>query len=326
MNGINLLLNPQTKLLRSGWRALAFLFVLTFPQWLAALLFRTGKAETSNVFDVSLAMIFTYAVLVAWVVLISWLSLRFLDRMSLRSLGFGLHQNWQREVLLGVGISATMISVIVALQVIGGGTSIRLNPMWWKDSGIDAAGFGLVAKECLLALALLILAGAVEELGYRGYAFQTLLRGLPPMVPILLLSIYFGLGHWGNPSRTHFSTVNTVLSGIWLSVAYLKTRSLWFPTALHFGWNWTMGAVFGLPVSGLQIPQYPILIATNGSPVWLTGGSYGPEGGTAATIVVLISIVIIWQANWLSVAPEMQTALSEATPADDSTIRLGLQN
>ena len=189
-----------------------------------------------------------------------------------------------------------------------------------------AAGLLLTGKDVLLALVLLIVAAALEELAFRGYAFQTLLRAAPPIVPILLLSIYFGYGHWDNPNRTFFSTANTVLAGVWLAVAYLKTRSLWLPTALHFGWNLTMGAVFGLPVSGLIIPQHSILVSTSGAPVWLTGGSYGPEGGAVATIVVIASTLFIWRVNWFSVAPEMQAALTETAQPEDSAIRLNLQN
>src|SRR5689334_19451559 len=146
MNTIDLFLNPRTKLLRSGWWAVAFLAVLTLPQWLMSLIFTSAKTESSAVFEVNLAMIFTYAVLIAWVVLVSWLCLRFLDHLSLRSLGFGLHRNWLREVLIGFAISAAMIAVVVSLQAIGGGTRIALNPAWWKGNGIDAAGLLLTIK------------------------------------------------------------------------------------------------------------------------------------------------------------------------------------
>jgi hypothetical protein len=177
----------------------------------------------------------------------------------------------------------------------------------------------------MLALVVLILAGAFEELVYRGYAFQTLLRDLPEFTPILLFSIFFGLAHWNNPSRTFFSTANTVLAGVWLSMAYLRTRSLWFPTALHGAWNWMMGAFFGLPVSGLRIPEHPILASTSDAPFWLTGGSYGSEGGAAATIVLVIAIAVAQRARWLSVSPEMNAALSERTASKESPTRLGLE-
>jgi hypothetical protein len=193
------------------------------------------------------------------------------------------------------------------------------------ERGIDWTGVRTVAVEIVAALVLLILAGAFEELIYRGYAFQTLLRGAPAIVPILLFSIFFGVAHWGNPSRTLFSTVNTALAGVWLSIAYLRTRSLWFPTALHFTWNWVMGAFFGIPVSGLRIPQQTILVSSGGEPVWFTGGSYGSEGGAAATVVLIIAIFVIWRAPWLRVSSEMNAALSARTP-DRVAVTLGLRN
>jgi hypothetical protein len=176
---------------------------------------------------------------------------------------------------------------------------------------------------------LLILAGAFEELVFRGYAFQTLLRGAPAIVPVLLFSIYFGWAHWDNPNRTLFSTANTALAGIWLSIAYLRTRSLWFPTALHFAWNWTMGAFFGIPISGQRIPPHPILVSTSGEPVWLTGGSYGSEGGVAATVVLIIAIVVIWRAPGLRVSPEMNAAFETRAPDREeplNPINLGLRD
>lgn len=325
MNTKNFFINPETGLLRSGWRALAFMFVLTLPQWLMSAIFKSSKSESGSVFEVSVAMILVYVILNGWVLLVSWASLRFLDRLSFRALGFSLHSNWWREVLFGFAISLTMIAAIVALQSISGGTRVRLNPFWFKAEGVDLTALATVGKDLLMSLALLILAGAFEELVYRGYAFQTLLRGISPVVPILFLSFFFAAGHWNNPSRTVFSTANTVLAGVWLSVAYLKTRSLWLATALHFGWNWTMGAVFGLPVSGLFIPQHPILISTGEAPLWLTGGSYGPEGGASATVVVIVSIIVIWRAKWMDIAPEMRTAWL-ASPTDNSAIVFNLQN
>src|SRR5262249_56154889 len=121
-------------------------------------------------------------------------------------------------------------------------------------------------------LGLLFRAGVLEELMSRGSGFQTLLGGAPAVVPVLLFSIYFGWAHWNNPDRTLFSTANTVLAGIWLSIAYLKTRSLWFPTALPFTWNWMMGAFFRISISGRRIPQHPVLLPPSGSTGLVYGG------------------------------------------------------
>jgi len=326
MNSTKLFLDPQTGLLRGVWRAAIFIALLYSPYLVIGLFLKPAPAKQATVIDVSFEMILTYAILIAWVLAVSWLCLRFLERMNLSALGFAPHGGWFKDVLKGCAVAALMIASVVTLQVIGGGTRLNLNPVWRGGRGTDLAPVRVVVMELVAALALLILAGAFEELVYRGYAFQTLLRGAPAVVPVLLFSIYFGWAHWGNPNRTLFSTANTALAGIWLSIAYLKTRSLWFPTALHGAWNWMMGAFFGIPVSGLRIPEYPILVSTSGEPVWLTGGSYGSEGGVAATVVLIIAIVVIWRARWLSVSPEMNAAFQEWEPNREEAITLGLRS
>ncbi|MGH9834778.1 MAG: lysostaphin resistance A-like protein [Blastocatellia bacterium] len=325
MNSTELFINPQTGQLRSGWRAAIFVALLYLPRVILDLLLPPRPAGAAAGFEVSVEMALTYVALIVWVMAVSWFCLRFLERLKLSSLGFALHSGWSRDVLKGCAMGATMIAAVVAIQIIGGGTWVTVNSLWWRESGFDWTSASAVFSEVALALVVLILAGAFEELVYRGYAFQTLLRELPEFAPILLFSIIFGLAHWNNPNRTFFSTTNTVLAGIWLSMAYLRTRSLWFPTALHFTWNWMMGAFFGLPVSGLRIPEHPILVSTSGEPLWLTGGSYGSEGGAAATIVLVIAIVAVQRARWLSLSPEMGEARSAHTPSGEPPIRLGLE-
>jgi membrane protease YdiL (CAAX protease family) len=325
MNSTGLFLNLRTGLLRSGWRAAIFIALLYSPYLAIGPFLKPVAAKPASVIDVSLEMILTYVILIVWVMAVSWLCLRFMERMNLSALGFGFHNGWFNDVLKGCAMAALMIVSIVLLQIIGGGSRLSFNSVWFRDQRIDWAGVQIIISEVIAALVLLILAGAFEELVYRGYAFQTLLRGAPAIVPVLLFSIYFGWAHWGNPNRTLFSTANTALAGIWLSIAYLRTRSLWFPTALHFTWNWMMGAFFGIPVSGLRIPQHSILVSTSGEPVWLTGGSYGGEGGVAATVVLSIAIFVIWRARWLSVSSEMNVAFQERLLNEEEAINLDLR-
>jgi membrane protease YdiL (CAAX protease family) len=326
MNPTELILNPQTGLLRAGWRAAIFIALLNSPYLIYGLLPKNTEPSPVAAIDASLGTILTYAVFVAWAVAVSWVCLRFLERMNLSALGFALRGDWYGDVLKGCAISGVMIAAVVALQIAGGGTRLGFNPILSQgQGGINWAGARSVAAEIVAALALLILAAAFEELIFRGYAFQTLLRGAPAIVPILLLSIYFGWAHWHNPNRTFLSTANTTLAGVWLSIAYLKTRNLWFPTALHFAWNWTMGVFFGIPISGLRIER-PLLITSDDGPVWLTGGSYGSEGGAAATVVLIVGIIMIWRAQWLRVSPEMNATLLDRAPNREATINLGLRS
>jgi membrane protease YdiL (CAAX protease family) len=326
MNPIDLIINPQNRLLRSGWRAAIFLMIFSSPYLIHGLLPKSNEEGAAGAASpaIGLGLIPTYVVLILWATAVSWICLKFLERMKLPALGFALHEGWFGDFLKGVAIGALMIGSVVIIQA-GGGTRLIFNPILRAEQGINWAGVGTVAAEMAVAIFLLILAAAFEELLFRGYPFQTLLRGAPAIVPILLFSIFFGAGHWNNPSRTLFSTANTILAGIWLSIAYLKTRNLWFPTALHFMWNWTMGVFFGIPISGQKM-EHPLLLPSNEGPVWLTGGNYGSEGGAAATIVLIIATIVISRARWLRVSPEMNAALSERAPNEGPEITLGLRN
>ena len=287
-----------------------------------------GEAQASGI-NVGVGSIIQYAVLCGWVILASWGCLKLFEKLRLGSLGFGFFRGCGKEILLGLGIAALMIIATVVLQMIGGGTRIILNPLLWKTvdgaRSWDFIGSGMILREAIITSIFFSLAAAFEELMFRGYAFQTILRdAIPPAIPILILSIFFGALHWGNPDSTVFSTANTILAGVWLSVAYLKTRSLWFATALHVGWNWTMGMIFGLPVSGMKLPHYPILISTSEAPKWLTGEGYGSEGGAAATLILLVATMLIWKSKSLTVAPGMQKMLSLQNIKSEENISLGL--
>ena len=54
----------------------------------------------------------------------------------------------------------------------------------------------------------------------------------------------------------------------------------------------------------------PVLRATDAGPAWLTGGSYGIEGGVACTFALIVSTALIYYLPNLKPGDAMQ-ALSE---------------
>jgi hypothetical protein len=64
---------------------------------------------------------------------------------------------------------------------------------------------------------------------------------------------------------------------------------------MHCAWNWVQGSVFGIEVSGMrEITQYTILREIDTGPTWLTGETYGIEGGIAATIAITVATIFIY--------------------------------
>lgn len=136
--------------------------------------------------------------------------------------------------------------------------------------------------------ALLFLAGPAltEELVFRGYPFAVLRERWGPVVAILVTSVAFGLVHAQNEGATPIALAFVVLAGIFLAGVLLVWRSLWAAWAAHLAWNWAMAALLHVSVSGLPFatPDYRLVDA---GPDWLTGGSWGPEGGAGAGLGML---------------------------------------
>lgn len=308
-------INPRRQTLRSGWRvvvffllalSLAFLFILL----MGSALFLLGKLNLAPEGTAGWGKLFIgYAFLMASILIATAICLRFLDRRPFWSIGYYFHRRWWRDYLVGTGMAAAMIAIIVGIEWAAGTVSLR-----WSDIPGDEIVSGL-----LIGLAFFNLAAAFEELMFRGYPLQTLLRDLHPVWPVLITSALFGIVHAGNPHVSPLALINTVLAGVWLAVAYLKTRSLWLPTSLHWSWNWTMNSVFGLSVSGLQgMASSPLLESTQTGPTWLTGGPYGPEGGVLATIVLIVGTLVIWRIRWLAPSTEMMSFLGEKIAETES--------
>ncbi|HSU89545.1 MAG TPA: CPBP family intramembrane glutamic endopeptidase, partial [Terriglobia bacterium] len=143
----------------------------------------------------------------------------------------------------------------------------------------------------LLTAGLLLLAALTEELVFRGFPLQILVEGMGRWPAVIGMSALFGAMHLNNPNASWLGSVNTVVAGILLSLAYVKRRSLWFPYGIHVGWNVGLGFIFGFPLSGLDLASlWTTGIAGSDA---ILGGGYGPEGGLLATFIFATSALIV---------------------------------
>jgi membrane protease YdiL (CAAX protease family) len=138
------------------------------------------------------------------------------------------------------------------------------------------------------SLSLFALAALAEEVLFRGYIFQTTIQAITFLPAMILFSTLFALAHWGNPNVSAGGLVNIAIAGVWLSFAYMKTRSLWLPFGLHWGWNFSLTTLFSFPTSGMTHPNRQLFVLDQSGPEWLTGGAFGPEGGVLATLALVL--------------------------------------
>ncbi len=134
-------------------------------------------------------------------------------------------------------------------------------------------------------LVVLLFGAAGEEILFRGYAFQLLIQKIGPWATVLPIGVLFGFAHAGNPNATMLGLANTMIWGIFLGYAFLRSRDLWLPIGLHYGWNAVL-PLFGVNLSGLTIEVTRYSYQWDLGPLW-SGGMYGPEGGVLCTIFLI---------------------------------------
>jgi len=304
--------------MRAGWRVSVF-FALVFALgplggFLIGSLYRilAGGALTSPAPHApprSLAFsLLAYGSLMGGTLLASAICMRWFDRRPFRSLGYRWRERGWLECLIGFGLASAMITAVVLAKMVLGHLELT-----WRGQAL-----GEMVRSMVAALLVFTVAAAFEESLFRGYPLQTLLLDVHPAIAVSVPSLLFGLGHAGNPHASALGIANTVLAGVWLSIAYLKTYRLWLPIGLHAGWNFTMSAVYGLTVSGIEEPiSAPLFRAVHGGPAWLTGGRYGPEGGVLATVVLMGASFWLWRTAWIRPAGEVPAAPSRTPPVHE---------
>ena len=223
-----------------------------------------------------------------------WLAGRFLDRRAFAEYGLHLSRGWWLDLFFGMALGALLMTAVFVVE---------LGLEWVTVTGVFESGLpGTPFGPALLVPAVLFLCvGFYEELVSRGYQLRNAAEGLNlpgvgPRGAVLLAwalsSAFFGYLHSANPNATPLSTIIVALAGLMLGFGYVLTGELAIPIGLHVTWNFFQGAVFGFPVSGLNIAGATFLSIDQGGPALWTGGPFGPEGGLLAPAAMAVGILL----------------------------------
>ncbi len=235
------------------------------------------------------------AKILACCLIATWVMTRFVDRRPFRAVGMGRHAGATRDVALGLGLGAFLMSFVPACLAMAGYADIVVLP---------AAGSALLLGIPLLVVSTAII-GVNEEFLFRGYFFQLLIEGLGPWWAAVSLNLVFGALHYLNPNGTILGGLGTALWGLLLSYAYIKTKSLWFPMGIHWAANFIEGAVWGVPVSGHRY-GVSFLVTTLSGPEIVSGGVFGPEASVLMPVGLALGLLFIHRYERLRASERMQ--------------------
>jgi membrane protease YdiL (CAAX protease family) len=221
--------------------------------------------------------------------LVSGWTLLLLDGRGPGALGFYLGREVGRESLSGFGLGVAVAGLVVVGMV-------GLAGLRW--TGEDGGAVGYFA-EAGWSLWLFTIPAAGEEALMRGYLFQAIAEAWGGGIALWVTSAVFAVLHLGNPNTSWIGLANIMFAGLFLGLIYWRTASLWWATGAHLGWNWTLGFLADLPVSGLEVVDAPGIQASVRGPEWLSGGPFGPEGSLLASVVLGMAVLMLWSGSWL---------------------------
>ena len=216
-----------------------------------------------------------------------------LDKRSFVSLGL-------RRSRFGSNVARGMVTGFLSIAVIWA--------ILWLTGAIAVNGWSANAQTPTALLALLgwliafAAVGFFEEFVFRGYALHNLTNWLGWRAAVLVQATVFALIHLANVATASDAArvaalgamPSIFLIGVFFALAYRKTGSLWFPIGFHAAWNFSLGCLFSLPVSGIK--TFQLLDVQVNANNWLSGGSFGAEGSFFLLPVLLALIWFILQA------------------------------
>ena len=211
----------------------------------------------------------------------AWIMVSFIDKRAFATIGF-MRNHLVRELLVGLGIGAGWLMLSIAVSLI------------FKSAVFDSSG-SIIWPSLLVSGTAMLLNTVTQEVLARSYIFQTIQSETSAVWAIILTSILFVLFHAAALHGSWLPAINIFFAGILFSTAYYITNNLWMPISIHFIWNFLLGPVFGLAVSGQNLANNWKLFTLEG-PSLLTGGSFGIEGSLIVTIITVLFIagLLVW--------------------------------
>ena len=206
-----------------------------------------------------------------------------IEKNSLSTLGF-VKRNWLKYLAWGILLSLLQMGVIALVYQVCGIGTFELNE--------------LSLEPILFILGLFpfwLLQGGTEEVATRGWLLTRIAARTNLPLAIGISSSLFGILHLGNSGVTFISLLNIVLDGVLAGLLLIYTDSIWLVVAQHGTWNYVQGNLLGFQVSGTGADASIFSFTMGSGPDWLTGGEFGAEGSIITTLVLLVSVVIVYR-------------------------------
>ncbi|MEJ7827225.1 MAG: type II CAAX endopeptidase family protein [Segetibacter sp.] len=190
----------------------------------------------------------------------------------------GIAKNLTLGIIIGVTLQCLTVLVI------------------YLDNGFKVLSINPVSF-IIIPLTVAFTVAIFEEILIRGILFRIIEEKLGSYIALIISTIIFGSLHLINSNSSLISaTCVAIEAGHLLGAAYIYTRNLWFPIAIHFAWNFMQSGILGAITSGNEKTNSLLTTQITGVKI-ITGGEFGPEGTLQATIFCLIATIVLLYLN-----------------------------
>jgi uncharacterized protein len=194
----------------------------------------------------------------------------------------GIWKKYSRGALIGLLMMVVPVLILWAFGLM----DFESDPTVW-------AGVGAIPGVLIMLVGWLV-QGAAEETLTRGFLLPVFGTRFGPAWGIVVSSALFSSLHLMNQNLNWIAMINLFLFGVFASIYAMKEGGLWGVFAIHSLWNWAQGNLFGLEVSGSSIGGTALINLKETGPNILTGGAFGPEGGLAITLVLVLGCLVLF--------------------------------
>ncbi|HTU36179.1 MAG TPA: CPBP family intramembrane glutamic endopeptidase [Candidatus Acidoferrum sp.] len=267
--------------IRAGWRVLIFVAAVFILDTLATLIeLSLGFRAVLHPQPTAQFILLTDGPFFSVVLLASW-AMSKLERRRVSDYGLPWRNAFRGRFWQGALIGFAAVTALLAgMHLIGafqfGVIGLR-GPAAIKYAAIWGGGFLVV--------------GLFEEFAFRGYPLFTLTTGIGFWPAAIIVCACFGLVHHSNAGESWVGVLTAGLVGLLFCLLLRRTGDLWMPIGFHAAWDWAQSYFYGVPDSGSVSPGH-LFNAHFSGPVWLTGGTVGPEGSWLCVALLIVLLVI----------------------------------
>jgi len=265
--------------LRAGWRLIIYIAtIVILSKGLNLALdkvFHLPKTSTPAPWQLFLQEFLSFVLVFLPACLMAWFEHRPVGEYGLPQHSFFGKRFWQ-------GCALGMVEVAALMSCIAAFGGYSFGPL-------DIHG-AVILKWALYWALFFIVVGLFEEFAFRGYVQFTLADGIGFWPAAIILSVGFGGVHLGNQGEGWVGAAGVVVIALIFALTLKRTGNLWLVVGWHAAFDFGETFLFSVPNSGNVFPGHLSNSSLHG-PVWLTGGTVGPEGS-------VFSFITMFAAAW----------------------------